>query len=62
MKPRRTKHTAAEKVLLRKLQRSTWTTAELVWLLVHLRADTPTRLVQHLHSQLIELRESGQAT
>jgi hypothetical protein len=61
MRPRRTKLTAAEKVLLRKLQQSTWTAAELEWLLAHLPAVILTRLVQHLHSQLIELRESGQA-
>jgi hypothetical protein len=56
MKARRTTLTKAEQALLQKLQCGTWAEAELDWLLAHLPADTPMLLVQHLHSQLIELR------
>jgi hypothetical protein len=56
MKPRHTTLTKAEQALLRKLQRGTWTATELDWLLAHLPADTPTLLVQQLHSKLIELQ------
>jgi hypothetical protein len=61
MKSRRTTLTKAEQALLRKLQRGVWTAAELTWLLAHLPADTPTLLVQQLHSKLIELQASTQA-
>jgi hypothetical protein len=56
MKPRRATLTTAEPSLLRKLQHGVWTAAELDWLLAHLPGDTPTLLVQHLHSQLIGLQ------
>jgi hypothetical protein len=59
MKPRRTKLKPAEQALLRKLRRGTWSVAELDWLLAHLPADTPTLLVQQLHSKLIEVCESA---
>jgi hypothetical protein len=57
MTPRRTKLKPAEQALLCKLQRGVWTAAELDWLLTHLPADTPTLLVQRLHSKLIEMQE-----
>jgi hypothetical protein len=56
MKPRLTTLTKAEKALLQKLQRGIWTADELTWLLAHLPADTPTRVVQQPHSQLIALQ------
>jgi hypothetical protein len=55
MNARRTKLTPAEQALLRKVQRGTWRVAELTRLLAHLPAETPTLLVQQLHSQLIEV-------
>jgi hypothetical protein len=61
MNPRRTTLTKAEQALLRKLQRGTWRADELDWLLAHLPADTPTLLVQQLHSKLIDVHQSAQA-
>jgi hypothetical protein len=61
MKARRTTLTKAEQALLRKLQRGACRIDELNWLLAHLPADTPTLLVQQLHSRLIELQASTQA-
>jgi hypothetical protein len=62
MRPRRTKLKPAEQALLPKLQHLTFSAAEIEWLLAHLPADTPTLLVQQLHSKLIELQESRQTT
>jgi hypothetical protein len=55
---RRLKLKPDEKLLLQKLQRGTWTRAELEWLECHLRPDTPTVLVAELRHRLQALRRS----
>jgi hypothetical protein len=55
---RRLKLKPDEKSLLQKLQRGTWTLAELEWLERHLRPDTPTVLVAELRHRLQALRQT----
>jgi hypothetical protein len=59
MKPRRTKLTPAEQVLLRKLQRGVWTADELSWIERHLEPDAPTGLVAEVRHRLQLLRANA---
>jgi hypothetical protein len=55
---RRLKLKPDEKLLLEKLQRGTWTLAELEWLERHLRPDAPTILVAELRHRLQTLQRT----
>jgi hypothetical protein len=54
---RRTKLKPDEKALLQKLQRGTWSLAELEWLERQLPNDAPTVLVAELRHRLQALRK-----
>jgi hypothetical protein len=53
---RRTKLKPDEKALLQKLQRGTWSLAELEWLERQLPKDAPTLLVAELRHRMAQLR------
>jgi hypothetical protein len=58
---RRTELKPDEKALLQKLQRGTWSLAELTWIDAHLPPDTPTLLVGEIRARLEALRPPATA-